>query len=251
MGRTTGIGWADATWNPWVGCLKVSPGCKQCYMYRGQRRYGDDPRVVRRTSLRTFCAPLTWKDPKRVFVCSWSDFFIEEADDWRDEAWDVMRRTPRLTYQILTKRPQNILDCLPSDWGRGWPNVWLGVSVEDQKRANERIPILCGIPARVRFVSYEPALGPLRLGAIAPDEMSRAICQTRQAARIDWLISGGESGPYARPADPQWFRNIRDECADAGIAYFHKQNGGMMYVDGVAGGCMLDERVYHAFPEGG
>src|SRR3989337_4034016 len=108
----------------------------------------------------TFNAPLKWKDPAKVFTCCWSDFFIEEADDWRDEAWDVISRTPHLSYQILTKRPENILSRLPENWGSGWPNVWLGVSVETQEYTRT-IEVLTQIDAAVRFISYEPALGPV------------------------------------------------------------------------------------------
>src|SRR3990172_778380 len=127
MGKITGISWTDATYNPWYGCLKVSPGCKQCYMYRDMERYGKDPKVVTRAKPATFNSPLKWTEPQRVFTCSWSDYFIEQADEWRDEAWDIIRRTPHLTYQILTKRPENIFDRLPADWGNGWPNVFLSV----------------------------------------------------------------------------------------------------------------------------
>src|SRR5215472_9745754 len=128
MGGATGIEWTDATWNPWMGCRKVSPACAHCYMFSDQRRYGHDPGVIRRSKT-TFDAPLRWPtEEKLVFTCSWSDWFIEDADEWRPEAWEVIRQTPHLTYQILTKRPELIADRLPADWGRGWPNVWLGVS---------------------------------------------------------------------------------------------------------------------------
>src|SRR6266498_5551388 len=123
MGETTGIAWTQRTWNPWHGCHKVSAGCKNCYMFREKRQYGQDPDVVVRSKT-TFNAPLKWKDSALVFTCSWSDWFIEEADPWRDEAWDVIRRTPHLTYQILTKRIERASSCLPKDWPL--KNVWLG-----------------------------------------------------------------------------------------------------------------------------
>lgn len=118
MGKNSGIEWTDHTWNPWQGCLKVSPGCKQCYMYRDKKRYGQDPMVVVRSKPGTFRKPLQWKQPAKVFTCSWSDFFIEQADNWIDDAWNIIRQTPHLTYQILTKRPENIKDRLPEDWER-------------------------------------------------------------------------------------------------------------------------------------
>ncbi|MGH2369611.1 MAG: DUF5131 family protein, partial [Chloroflexota bacterium] len=131
MGSTSSIEWTDATWNPWQGCTKVSPGCAHCYMYRDKARYGQDPTTVRRSTSATFYRPLAWRAPQRVFTCSWSDFFHEDADAWRSEAWDVIRRTPHLTYQVLTKRPDRLPDCLPADWPL--PNVWLGTSVEYQR----------------------------------------------------------------------------------------------------------------------
>lgn len=235
MGATSAIEWTDATWNPWYGCLKVSPGCKQCYMYRDQRRYGRDPKAVTRAKDATFRAPLKWKELKRIFTCSWSDFFIEQADAWRPEAWGIIKATPHHTYQILTKRPENIADRLPEDWGEGYPNVWLGVSVETQEY-DWRAYALASVPCAVRWISYEPALGPLTLHA-------------EIATEIDWLVSGGESGAKPRPAKPEWFREIREQCDHFGIAYFHKQNGGSRKIDGAWGGREIDGEIYHEFPE--
>jgi len=154
MGQTSAIEWTEATWNPWHGCLKVSPGCAHCYMYRDKRRYGQDPTLVVRSKT-AFDSPRRWKDAKMIFTCSWSDFFVEHADQWRAAAWDVIRQTPQHTYQILTKRPERIRDHLPE----GWPfrNVWLGVSVENP-RFYHRIESLKVIPASIRFLSLEPLL---------------------------------------------------------------------------------------------
>lgn len=237
MGKTTGISWTDSTWNPWRGCHKVSPGCKNCYMFREQQFYGHDPNTVVRAAPPTFNGPLKWKEPRRVFTCSWSDWFVEEADPWRDEAWDIVRRTPHI-YQILTKRPENIRDRLPSDWGKGYPNVWLGVSIESQLYL-KRADYLAGIPAKVRFISYEPALGPVAFDALF----------AREPGLFHWLISGGESDRVKpRPAKIEWFRDARDICDEHGVAYFHKQNGGSKKINGVWGGDDLDGRVYHEFP---
>jgi protein gp37 len=175
MGKTT-IEWTDYTWNPWYGCHKVSEGCKNCYMFREMKWHGKDPNIVQRS--KTFYDPLKWaktwaldKQPIKVFTCSWSDFFIKEADPWRDKAWDIIKRTPNLVYQILTKRPENIETRLPEDWKRGYPNVWLGVSIENQKTANKRLPLLMDTPAVVRFVSCEPLLEYVDLvKAVHPDE---------------------------------------------------------------------------------
>jgi protein gp37 len=231
--KNTRVEWAKHTYNPWRGCAKVSPGCKNCYMYRDAGWQGWDATSVRRTSPGTFNAPLTWLEPARVFTCSLSDFFLAEADAWRPDAWDIIRRTPWLTYIVLTKRPENIPDRLPSDWGQGWHNVWLGVSVE---RADYlwRVERLVRIPAQVRFISYEPALGPVDFSPYFSE--------------IDWLISGGESEPAPRPADLDWFRAVRDQCRAAGVLYFHKQHGGRTKIDGHWGGNRLDGMVHQERP---
>ena len=187
MGDQSAIEWTDATWNPWQGCHKVSAGCKHCYMFREKKQYGQNPAVVIRSKPHTFNMPLRLKTVARVFTCSWSDFFIEEADEWRLEAWDIIAKTPHLTYQILTKRPERMLDHIPYKWALGqepgWPNVWLGVSVEDQATADERIPLLLQTPAAVRWVSAEPLLGPVDLRAYLPPA----------SPALDWVVTGGES----------------------------------------------------------
>jgi len=233
MGKNSGIEWTDHTWNPWQGCLKVSPGCKQCYMYRDKKRYGQDPMAVVRSKPGTFRKPLQWKDPAKVFTCSWSDFFIEQADNWIDDAWDIIRQTPHLTYQILTKRPENIKDRLPEDWGNGWDNVWLGVSVESTDYIY-RIVFLEDIPSKTKFVSYEPALEYVDFTAYSPT--------------LDWVISGGESGYSPRPASLEWFRQVRDDCVKNDVAFFHKQHGGNRKINGVWGGRELDGKTWNDFP---
>ena len=231
MGETTGISWATATWNPWMGCTKVSAGCDHCYMFREQRQYGHDPQVVRRSKT-TFGAPLKWKDPELIFTCSWSDWFHKDADLWRGEAWDVIRRSPQHTYMILTKRPGRIARHLPPDWGAGWPNVWLGTSVESNEFLS-RVRILRDVPAALRFISAEPLLAPL------PD---------LDLAGIGWVITGGESGPGHRPIDPEWVRAIRDQAVAAGVPFHHKQWGGMRPK---SAGKLLDGREWCEIPEWG
>lgn len=230
MSAKTGIEWTEATWNPWRGCTKVSPGCDLCYMFREQKRYGRDPEVLVRSKT-TFSDPLKWREPRVIFTCSWSDWFHKDADAWRPEAWDIIRRTPHHTYQILTKRPGRIARHLPSDWGEGYPNVWLGVSVESYDFA-PRIGVLRDIPARVRFVSAEPLLGPV------PYDLTG----------IHWLIAGGESGPGCRPMHLGWARLLRDHCREYGVAFFLKQLGG--WPDKRGGeAAVLDGERHTAFPE--
>lgn len=292
MGRTTAIEWTDATWNPWMGCHKVSAGCRECYMFREQEHYGNDPRVIRRSKTK-FNVPLQWEkamtatgappegETLRVFICSWSDFFIEEADPWRNEAWEIIRKTPHLTYQILTKRPENIDTRLPDGW---FPrNVWWGVSIESQDCLN-RWDILDSalhyhVPP-VMFVSAEPLLGPLDLSPILQEvDAGDEDCPWWTRAP-DWIIGGGESGTNARPCHPDWARGLRDQCQVSGTPFFFKQWGEWLpydhdptspmfgvrpdyYVDPDAGyswwrvgkrksGRMLDGREWNEFPgEGG
>lgn len=233
MGEKTLIEWTDATWNPWRGCIKVSSGCKNCYMYQEQTRFNANPADVIRSSPKTFNSPLTWKEGKKVFTCSWSDFFIKEADEWRNEAWQIIKNTPHLTYQILTKRPERVSDHLPQNWGDGYPNVWLGVSIEQEKYL-KRMDEILAIPAWVHFISYEPALEEINFG--------------QKLRYFDWLISGGESGPNARYAQTSWFESARQQCEENKVAFFHKQNGGAQKTEGAYGGMRLNGKIYHNFP---
>ena len=193
-----------------MGCHKLSPACAHCYMYREMRRYGRDPERVVRASLATFDAPLKWAERRRIFTCSWSDFFIEEADNWRDDAYNVMADAPQHTYQILTKRPERIgLDDVYLEYAE---RVWVGVTVEN-RRFYSRIEALTDrtSPA-VRFLSLEPLLGPM---------------SDLPLDGIDWVIVGGESGPRFRPLNLDWVCQIRDRCLDRGVPFFFKQHSGL------------------------
>jgi protein gp37 len=180
-------------------------------MFRDKKRFGQDPSTVIRSSERTFNTPRHWHGGGRCFVCSWSDFFIEEADKWRDEAWDVMAENKDLTFMILTKRPERInRDTLPKDWGNGYENVWMGVTAENQEMFDKRVPILAEVPAICRFVSVEPMLGPIKMGK-------------RNRHLLDWVICGCESGPEARVTDTVWVQDLLTQCRDANIPFFLKQ----------------------------
>ncbi len=223
MGEQSQIGWTNATWNPWYGCTKISPGCKFCYMYREMKQYGRDPFTVQRSKTK-FNDPLKWKDSRMVFTCSWSDFFIESADEWRPEAWEIIRRTPHLTYQILTKRPENILERLPADWGTGYPNVWLGVSVEGETYTH-RIDRLLHIYAAVRFVSLEPLLAPINIGIWLGKVQVTPVLRNKL---LNWVIVGGESGSAdeRRECDPAWICHVVDQCRETNTPVFVKQDSG-------------------------
>jgi len=263
MGKNSEIQWTDHTWNPWYGCIKVSQGCKNCYMYRNMARTPFNPHVVTRAKTATFNKPLRWDQPALVFTCSWSDFFIEAADRWRAEALQIIADTPHLTYQILTKRPERVLDWLDNAcWPvsgcpiglhvfKELPNVWLGVSVENQEQAELRIPEFLTIPARTRFLSCEPLLGEIDLTRVYYETYKEHFnVLNNELQPIHWVITGGESGPAnkIRTAKPEWFRSIRDQCNGYYVPYFHKQNGGSNKVDGAWGGRELDDRTWDEMP---
>lgn len=207
MGTNSGIEWTDHTWNIAVGCDWTSPECDNCYMFAGMRRVGRDPEVVQRTQPGTFRAPLArdrrgawkWADGARVFTSSYTDFFHQDIDGFRAEAWDIMRLRPGLTFQVLTKRADRILDHLPPDWGGGWPNVWIGVTAGNQASADERIPHLLRVPAAVRFLSCEPLLGPVDLSKWTDFPFHR--------------VTGSDAAGWALDEDP--LLRVFDTAADA------------------------------------
>lgn len=276
MADSTGIEWADATWNPIVGCSIVSPGCTHCYAMRfAHARLARNPKTphyagathavngnavwtgkVAPAPDHVLSQPLRWKRPRRIFVNSMGDLFHEDVPGaWIDDVYRVMQGAPQHTFLILTKRAQRMRDyhvklCaeVNAQATRAavglpdfpLPNVWLGVSCEDQARADERVPLLLDTPAAVRFVSAEPLLGPIDLsGIMSPpswvyqplkghrfDPMDASAGERKeQTARLDWVIAGGESGKGARPMHPDWARAIRDQCARAGVPFFFKQWG--------------------------
>ena len=227
--RNSKIEWTDHTFNPWIGCQHVSPGCDHCYAetQNAFRKWNGGtwgPHAPRkRTSEQNWKNPIKWNADARafkrehdrrprVFCASLADVFDNQApSEWRKDLFALIRECRRLDWLMLTKRPQNISKMLPADWGDGYRNVWLGVTAENQTYFDSRWGILQRIPAVVRFISYEPALEPLRLPKHGPYP--------------DWLISGGESGGGARPLDPQWVRDIMKDCSRRGVAFFHKQWG--------------------------
>ncbi len=229
MGETSKIEWTDATWNPWQGCTKVSPACEHCYMFRDLKRYGRDGSIVVRSKPPTFNLPLKTKQGgefaiapgSKLFTCSWSDWFHEAADPWRDEAWAIARKRRDVTIQIVTKRVDRAAQCLPADWGDGYPNVWIIATVENQEWAEKRIPALLRLPAAVRGLSIEPMLGPIDLIRVYNSHQ----INENALDHIDWVIGGGESGPGARPMHPSWVRSLRDQCLAADIPFFFKQWG--------------------------
>jgi protein gp37 len=234
MAERTGISWCDHTFNIAWGCVKISEGCKFCYADTLSGRFGLDvwgPGKARKTmGAKYWNDPIRWNRSaekagarRRVFTSSMTDVFMDDTtiDAERDRLWGLIRTTPALDWLILTKRADRIAAKLPADWGEGYPNAWLGVSIEDAGNA-WRADELRKLPAVVRFVSYEPALGPL-------DSMP--------LDGLDWVIYGGESGNDRRADDRDWARSMRDRCREAGVAFFYKQEsarkaGTNPYLDG-------------------
>jgi protein gp37 len=240
MGMDTEISWADASFNPWVGCFKVSPGCKHCYaetfMTRKSRwanTWGPPETTERiRTSAANWAKPLQWdrqaqKEGRRikVFCASLADVFEDniQVRSWRLDLFMLISDTPNLDWQILTKRPEFAREFFEQHPGFLLPNVWLGTSIENQEQADKRIPELLRIPAAIRFLSVEPLIGPVDLLSVDSRQDARLIVNYRRV--IDWVIVGGESGPNSRPMHPDWARSIRDQCMAAGVAFHFKQWG--------------------------
>lgn len=291
MSALTSIQWTDRTWNPVRGCSVVSPGCVNCYAMKFAHRFSGPgkpyegltkqtkagPQWTGKVSLveDALTEPLRWKTPARVFVNSMSDLFHEAVPDaFIADVFATMARAPQHTFQILTKRPERM-----SAWmlnGSGWmtmavnfsaspipmmampwplPNVWLGVSVENQATADARIPLLLQTPAAVRFVSYEPALGPIDLthlklanggrvhalgGTVTFTEPPDGNC----FRGLDWVIVGGESGPSARPCNIEWIRSAVQQCRTAGVPVFVKQLGARPFMQRAVNGGTFTDPMY-------
>lgn len=247
MATNSPIEWTEATWNPVGGCTILSPGCTNCYAMRlarrleamGQAKYAGTTRVSGGRAKwngkivldeSALDIPLKWKSPKIIFVNSMSDLFHESVPiEFIARVFDVMRQAHRHTFQVLTKRAER-LAVVASELP--WPsNVWMGVSVESEE-FTARIDHLQSTPAFIKFLSLEPLLGPLN---------------NLKLAGIDWAIAGGESGPAARPMDPDWVRSIRDQCVASGVAFHFKQWGG---VQKKQTGRILDGRTWDELPTG-
>lgn len=276
----TNIEWATDVWNPVTGCTKVSAGCKNCYAEKiAERFWGDRKFTDVECHPERLEDPLRWKKPRRIFVNSMSDLFHESVPNWFiDDVFRVMANTKH-TYMILTKRPDRMNRYIwnrskyPSDGRAMLPNVWLGVSVENQQTADERIPYLLETPAAVRFVSVEPMLEEVDIRYYlngSPRQVSSRMIVTREMAldaeepsmegmswgedeweqttpALDWVICGCESGASARPFDMYWARDLRDQCQNADVPFFFKQ--------GRTGGKLvkmpeLDGQVWNELPKG-
>lgn len=213
-------------WNPWHGCVKASEGCAHCYMFFLDRMRGEDGGKIYRTQ--NFNYPLQRKrgggykvaSGEQIRVCMTSDFFLPEADVWRSEAWRIMRARPDVKFFLLTKRPERVADCLPTDWGEGWENVFFNVTCENQRRADERLPLLLDLPFRHKGVMTAPLLGAI--------EMSDFLA----SGQIEQVVAGGENYDGARPCDFDWIRSLSAQCRRHDVTFCFIETGTNFVKDG-------------------
>jgi protein gp37 len=257
MAEYSRIEWTDHTWNPWLGCQKVGPGCDNCYAEAYNARFAGGIAINwgpgaprRRTSAANWRKPITWNSVhaafqaehgrrQRVFCASLADVFDNAVDPaWREDLFQLIEATPSLDWLLLTKRIGNVRNMLPVpfDFDRLYPNVWIGATIVNQAEADRDIPKLLELPARVRFLSMEPLLGPVDLTAVRHTARPgyfgdclewhhRPHGEAEPWPGVNWVIVGGESGPDARPMNPLWVGNLRDQCRTAGVPFLFKQWG--------------------------
>lgn len=251
----TKIEWATETWNPVTGCTPISEGCQNCYAKRMANRlrgrYGyseDDPFRVVMHSEEVLDRPYKWRKPRRIFCCSMGDLFhVDVPDYWISVVRKRALQNIRHTFLFLTKRPERLLAWTQTTAKRRlvsvravWPtNAWLGVTAENQRCVDERIPILFQTPAAVRFVSVEPMLESVDLNPC--NECQVNLSQCKEHNKLGWVIAGAETGPGARPCNPDWFRSLRDQCQEAGVPFFLKKIN-------AKGDRELDGQIWEQYP---
>ena len=214
-------------WNPWHGCIKKSEGCENCYMYFLDKIRGQDGSRIRKVDS-NFEYPLKKdkygrfkiKSGEMIRVCMTSDFFLEQADKWRSGAWSVMRRRPDVIFFLLTKRPERVLKCLPYDWGDGWENIFFNITAENQKRADERIPILLDLPFKHKGIMCAPLIGEISIKKYLKDQ------------KIEQVICGGENYDGARVCKYDWVRKIYEECVEENVRFCFIETGTNFEKDG-------------------
>ena len=217
----------DKTWNPWHGCHKCSEGCQNCYAYFLDKRYGRDTNeVVKNKSNVNFpvkkdrAGQYKLESGSFVRVCMTSDFFLEEADEWRKEAWDFIRQRSDVTFSLLTKRAQRIRECLPGNWEDGWDHVTFSVSCENQKRLEERMPYLLELPSKHKWVSLKPFIGEID------------IEEYLATGQIETVLAGGENYLGSRPLHYEWVKKVHDACAKYNVQLIFGQTGNIFIKDG-------------------
>ncbi|MDE7472965.1 MAG: phage Gp37/Gp68 family protein [Muribaculaceae bacterium] len=213
-------------WNPWHGCVKASEGCDHCYMYYLDRMRGADGRRVYRTG--NFDYPLQRRrgggyrvrSGEQIRVCMTSDFFLDEADRWRPDAWSIIRQRSDVRFYLLTKRPERVARCLPADWGDGWENVFFNVTCENQRRADQRMPLLLDLPFRHKGVMAAPLIGPVDIDRYLAD------------GQIEQVVTGGENYDGARPCDFDWVKSLSNQCKRHDVTFCFIETGTQFIKDG-------------------
>ena len=214
-------------WNPWHGCIKISEGCQHCYMYFLDQMRDKNGAHIYRTKNK-FNYPLQRdrqgqykvKSGEMIRVCMTSDFFLKEADPWRDEAWEIMFKRSDVKFFLLTKRPERVFDCLPDNWGDGWENIFFNVTCENQKRADERIPLLLKLPFKHKGIMCAPFIGPIHLKSYLA------------SGQIEQVICGGENYDGARPCHFDWVKSLQGECKAAEVSFCFIETGNLFIKDG-------------------
>ena len=214
-------------WNPWHGCTKVSPGCKYCYVYRQDEKYGNEVSSSKCRKTGNFYLPIkrkrdkSWKieSGKVVFTCFTSDFLLSDADEWRKDCWQMMKQRSDLWFYFFTKRIDRFMECIPDDWGDGYDNVLVGCTVENQEMADYRLPIFKSLPIKHKSIIVAPLIGPVDLSVYLDNN-------------IQEVSVGGESGHQARPCDYDWILSIREQCIKANIPFHFHQTGALFIKDG-------------------
>lgn len=203
-------------WNPWRGCHRYSEGCKFCYIHKGDAKRGVDTNKIVRTD--DFYKPIARKKNGEykmksglVYVCFSTDFLLPEADVWRGECWDMIRARPDCTFLFLTKRIERFMDCVPEDWGNGWDNVVVGCTVENQRRADERLPVFSRLPIKHKDIICQPMLSLIDL--------------ERYLGGVELVVAGGESDRFARPLNFDWVLDLRQQCIRQSVSFEFRQCG--------------------------
>lgn len=214
-------------WNPWHGCIKKSEGCRHCYMYFLDKQRGGDGKKIYKVK-NNFEYPLSKdkngrykiKSGEQIRVCMTSDFFLEEADEWRKDAWEIIKKRPDVVFFLLTKRPERVAKVLPEDWGNGWENVFFNVTCENQQRADERIPILLDLPFKHKGIMVAPFIGAVR------------IEKYLSTGKIEQVIAGGENYDGARPCCYEWVKELYEECIHTNTKFCFIETGTNFIKDG-------------------
>ena len=258
MGKDSNIEWCHHTFNPWIGCTKISDACNNCYAEEWANRYKRCDWGGDRVGTKSWGQPKRWNRQagqagtrSRVFCASLADVFDNHKSilpEWRQRKWETIKETPHLDWLLVTKRPQNITRFLPEDWGDGYPNVWIGVTAENQTELNRRLPILLSVPAKVHFLSCEPLLEDINLRKALEASIDNQVGPKELG--LNWVICGGESAhkKVRRDLNPDWARSLRDQCEEETIPFLFKQWSGANQKEIKLKGRAIDGVMWDGYP---